>query len=147
MKTVLVNIEFSLSANMKQQRAYISFRQTPSVKSVTRPLCMRQRAKENHKAEIQEETFNTTVAISKSIERTCYSGFSPIRNSKWWSGSVSVCWIHIVMVWGCHPEKVHRYQGTSRGVKANLCREFHFILFVELVVWNWTCSRKKHSIK
>jgi hypothetical protein len=63
-------------------RAYISFSQTPSVKSVTRPLCMRQRAKENHKAEIQEETFNPTVAISKSIERTSYSGCSPIPNSK-----------------------------------------------------------------
>jgi hypothetical protein len=45
-------------------------------------IVYRQRAKENHKAEIQEDTFNTTVAISKSIECTRYSGFSPIRKSK-----------------------------------------------------------------
>jgi hypothetical protein len=53
----------------------------------------------------------------------------------------------MVMVWGCHPERVHRYRGTSRGVKAKLCRGFLFILFAELVVGNWTCSQKKHSIK
>jgi len=56
---------------------------------VSQGYCEWRTEQKNHRAEIREETFNTTVVASKSIERACYSGSSPIRNSKWWSGDVS----------------------------------------------------------